>query len=25
VDGFYPGFDVVPHELITKAIAIDVH
>lgn len=25
VSGFYPGFDVVPHELITKAIAIDVH
>lgn len=25
VAGFYPGFDVVPHELITKAIAIDVH
>lgn len=24
VDGFYPGFDVVPHQLITKAIAIDV-
>jgi eIF-2B alpha/beta/delta-like uncharacterized protein len=24
VDGFYPGFDVVPHELITEAIAIDV-
>jgi len=24
VDGFYPGFDVVPNELITKAIAIDV-
>jgi len=24
VDGFYPGFDVVPHKLITKAIAIDV-
>jgi hypothetical protein len=20
--GFYPGFDVVPHQLITKAIAI---
>ncbi len=25
VDGFYPGFDVVPHQLITKAIAIDVN
>lgn len=24
VDGFYPGFDIVPHELITGAIAIDV-
>jgi methylthioribose-1-phosphate isomerase len=24
VDGFYPGFDVVPHELLTGAIAIDV-
>jgi len=24
VDGFYPGFDVIPHELITKAIAINV-
>ena len=23
VKGFYPGFDVVPHELITKAIAIN--
>jgi methylthioribose-1-phosphate isomerase len=22
VKGFYPGFDVVPHQLITKAIAI---
>jgi len=25
VDGYYPGFDVVPHKLITKAIAIDVN
>ncbi len=24
VDGFYPGFDVVPHKFVTKAIAIDV-
>jgi methylthioribose-1-phosphate isomerase len=24
VDAFYPGFDVVPHELITESIAIDV-
>ncbi|OGX36396.1 MAG: hypothetical protein A3C36_02170 [Omnitrophica WOR_2 bacterium RIFCSPHIGHO2_02_FULL_52_10] len=24
VGGFYPGFDVVPHRLITEAIAIDV-
>lgn len=24
VGGFYPGFDVVPHELITEAIALDV-
>lgn len=24
VRGFYPGFDVVPHELVTKAIAINV-
>ncbi|MCK5259956.1 MAG: hypothetical protein KAJ70_02745, partial [Candidatus Omnitrophica bacterium] len=24
VNGFYPGFDVVPHKYITKAIAIDV-
>jgi methylthioribose-1-phosphate isomerase len=24
VDGFYPGFDVVPYDLITKAIAINV-
>jgi len=24
VSGFYPGFDVVPHQLITKAIAINV-
>lgn len=24
VNGFYPGFDIVPHQLITKAIAIDV-
>ena len=24
VDGFYPGFDVIPHQLITKAIAINV-
>jgi len=24
IDGFYPGFDVVPHELITEAIAINV-
>ena len=24
VKGLYPGFDVVPHEYITKAIAIDV-
>ncbi len=23
VDGFYPGFDVVPHELITKEISIN--
>ncbi len=23
VKGFYPGFDVVPHQLITKAIAIN--
>ena len=23
IDGFYPGFDVVPHELITEAIAIN--
>ena len=23
VKGFYPGFDIVPHELITKAIAIN--
>ncbi|MCK5015081.1 MAG: hypothetical protein KAS66_14825 [Candidatus Omnitrophica bacterium] len=25
VDGFYPGFDIVPHKLVTKAIAIDVN
>lgn len=25
VKGLYPGFDVVPHEYITKAIAIDVN
>ena len=25
VKGFYPGFDVVPHELITEAIAINVN
>jgi len=25
VRGFYPGFDVVPHELITKSVPIDVH
>lgn len=25
VDAFYPGFDVVPHKYITKAIAIDVN
>ncbi len=25
VDGFYPGFDVVPHKYITKSIAINVH
>lgn len=25
VDGFYPGFDVVPNDLITKAIAINVN
>ena len=25
VQGFYPGFDVVPHEYITKSIAINVH
>lgn len=25
VDGFYPGFDVVPNKFITKAIAINVH
>lgn len=25
VRGFYPGFDVVPHKFITKAIAINVH
>lgn len=25
VEGFYPGFDVVPHELITQPIAINVH
>ena len=24
VSGFYPGFDVVPHELVTEAIALDV-
>jgi eIF-2B alpha/beta/delta-like uncharacterized protein len=24
VGGFYPGFDVVPHQLITEAVAIDV-
>ncbi|MBI5415566.1 MAG: S-methyl-5-thioribose-1-phosphate isomerase [Candidatus Omnitrophica bacterium] len=23
VSGFYPGFDVVPHELVTEAIALD--
>jgi len=25
VDGFYPGFDVVPHKFVTKAIAINAH
>ena len=25
VDGFYPGFDIIPHQFITKAIAINVH
>jgi len=25
VEGFYPGFDVVPNRFITKAIAINVH
>ena len=25
VDGFYPGFDVVPNRFITKAIAINVN
>jgi len=25
VKGFYPGFDVVPHQLVTEAIAIDVN
>lgn len=25
VQGFYPGFDVVPHELITEAITLNVH
>ncbi|HOW36155.1 MAG TPA: hypothetical protein PL155_07060 [Candidatus Omnitrophota bacterium] len=25
VEGFYPGFDVVPHELITQPIAINVN
>ncbi len=24
VAGFYPGFDVVPHELVTEAIALDI-
>ena len=24
VEGFYPGFDIVPHELITESIAIHV-
>ena len=24
VNGFYPGFDVVPHQYVTKAVAIDV-
>ncbi len=24
VSGFYPGFDVVPHDLVTEAIALDV-
>lgn len=24
VSGFYPGFDVVPHELVTEAIALDI-
>ena len=25
IEGFYPGFDVVPHEYVTKSIAINVH
>ena len=25
VEGFYPGFDVTPHQLVTKAIAINVN
>ena len=25
VEGFYPGFDVVPYELVTGTIALDVH
>ncbi len=25
VKGFYPGFDVIPHQLLTEAIALDVH
>ena len=25
IDGFYPGFDVVPHEFVTQEIAINAH